>query len=60
MEKGEEDGNQEMVALPTFSNRQDQYTFRSPVTSGGWANLAVSNIRHISGHDPRFKEKSSL
>ena len=30
--KGEEDGNKEEVALPTFSNRQDQYTFISPVT----------------------------
>ena len=28
---------QEEAALPTFSNRQDQYTFRSPVTKGGVA-----------------------
>jgi hypothetical protein len=33
--KGEEDGNKEEVALPTFSNRQDQYTFISPVTPRG-------------------------
>ena len=30
--KDEEDGNQKIATLPTFSNRQDQYTFRSPVT----------------------------
>ena len=30
--KGEEDRNDEIAALPTFSNRQDQNTFRSPVT----------------------------
>ena len=29
--KGEEDRNQELATLPTFSNRQNQYTFRSPV-----------------------------
>ena len=37
--KDEEDRNHEIAALPTFSNRQDQYTFRSPVTDlnrSGW------------------------
>ena len=31
--KDEEGRNQKIAALPTFSNRQDQYTFRSPVTA---------------------------
>ena len=31
--KDEEGGNQEIAVLPTFSNRQDQHTFRSPVTA---------------------------
>ena len=44
--KGEEGGNQDMTALPTFSNRQDQYTFRSPVTPGKDAYCTYLRIKH--------------
>ena len=40
MRKDEEDGNKDEAALPTFSNRQDQYTFRSPVTNAYYTGRA--------------------
>ena len=57
--KGEDDGNQEIAALATFSNRQDQYTFRSPVTQTQPASkAAVSAIEKL--YHPLFLTESAL
>ena len=42
-----------MTALPTFSNRQDQYTFRSPVTQP--KGLAMASTLRAHGPPPAIR-----